>query len=335
MNSEEYQYVRTKLSIVNDLKKRGNLKEAIEELTEAMDDFPQESLLRTELADCLRLQGKSEEAETMALDVLEKAPATLSAHKVLGDIYLEKKLYDRALDHFEAADRIKKTGYITSRIIRTLIGLERFDDAKDIIREELIKSPDALSLLRYKAQILAREGIFQEAADLYKKIHDLDPGDDFSYKELLRLRSKGRDPADLSREIKTILKVSKAADNPHLHTELALNLKKAGRYKEAIAEFENALALSPDNSFILSHLGYCYARLDMPSKVVEILSAPFIDNPKDYYVRSALMAAVKKGKRWEEFKKTLQKAIEKHPNEKSLWGLIKKTEKELKTEVVK
>ena len=329
MGREDYQYIQTKLRIINDLKRKRNLKEAVEELTRAMEDFPQEPLLKIELADCLRLQGKSGEAEALALDALEELPANLNAHKVLGSIYLEEKSYDKALDHFEAANRIKRTGYVTSRIIKTLIGLEGFEEAKDLIREELIENPDNLSILRYKAQLLAREEAYQEAADLYQKIYNLNPEDDFSYKELLRLRSKGREPTEVRSEIKTILRVSKAANNPHLHSELGLNLKKAGKYEEAIAEFENALALSPNDSFILSHLGYCYSKLDMPLKVVETLSAPFIENPKDFYIRSSLMAAVKKEGCWEEFKRIVQKAIERHPQERSLWGLLKKTEKEL------
>lgn len=326
---EDYQYIQTKLRIVRGLKKKKRLEEAIEELTRAMEDFPQEPFLKVELADCIRIQGESKEAEALALAVLEEAPANLNAHKVLGDIYLEEGLYDKALDHFEAAARIRGTGYVTSRIIKTLIELKRFDEAKDLIREELIESPDNLIILRHKAQILAREDAHQKAADVYQRICDLDPGDEFSYKELLRLKSKNKEPTDVSREIKTILKVSKAADNPHLHSELALNLKKAGKYEEAIAEFQNALALSPNNTFILSHLGFCYSKLRMPSKVVETLSTPFIENPKDFYVKSSLMAAVKKGRYWKEFKKIVEKAIETHPREKTLWGLVKKIDREL------
>ena len=329
MEREDYQYVQTKLRIVRDLKRKKNLKKAIEELTGAMEDFPQEPPLRIELADCLRLQGELEEAETLALEVLDKAPASLDGHIVLGNIYLEEKLYDKALEHFEAASRIKRTSYVNSRLIKTLMDMKRLDEAKDLIREELIENPDNLSILRYKGQILAREGAYQEASDIYQRIHELDPKDDFSYKELLRLRSKEKKPEDVSREIKTILKVSKAAGNPHLHSELGLNLKKAGKYEEAIAEFQNALASSPDNTFILSHIGFCYSKLHMPSKVVETLSGPFIENPKDFYVKSSLTAAVKKGNYWTEFKNIIQKAMERHPHEKSLWGLLKKTEKEL------
>ncbi|MDY6856178.1 MAG: tetratricopeptide repeat protein [Thermodesulfobacteriota bacterium] len=155
------------------------------------------------------------------------------------------------------------------------------------------------------------------------------PDDDFAYKELLRLKFMDREPADILREIKGILRVSKAADNPHLHCELGLNLKRAGKYKEAIAEFQNALVLCPEKNFILTHLGFCYAKLQMFKEVVETLSNPFIENPKDVYVKSSLMAAVKKGKEWEEFIRILKKAVEKHPHEKSLWGLMKKSEKEI------
>ena len=328
MGKEDYEYVKTKLRIVRDLKKK-DIKGAIEELTGAMEDFPHEPLLRIEFADCLRLDGNSEEAKAIALDVLEKSPANPNVHTVLGNIYLEDGLYEKALDHFEAAYRIKKTGYLTSRIIRTLIDLERFEDAKDLIRQELIEDPDNLRILKAKARILAREGAHQEAADVYRKIYDLDPEDAFSYKELLRLKSKNREPEDVSREFKKILKVSKAAGNPHLHSELGLNLKRAGKHKEAIVEFQNALSLDPDNNFVRSHLGFCYAKLKMPLKVVETLSVPFIENPKDVYVKSSLMAAVKKLGNWEEFKKTIQKAMDRHPNEKTLWGLLKKTDKEL------
>ncbi|MDI6776373.1 MAG: tetratricopeptide repeat protein [Syntrophales bacterium] len=329
MGRDEDQYLRTKLRIVGNLKKGKNLKEAMEELTRAMEDFPHEPLLTIELADCLRLDGKLEEAKTLVLDALKKVPTNMNAHKVMGEIYLDKREYGNALEHFEAASRIKRTGYVTSRVIKTLIGLERFDEARDLIREELIENPANVIILRYRAQILEREGEYQEAANVYQRIHDLAPGDAFIYKELLRLRSKNREPAEVEREMKAMMKVSTAANNPHLHSEIGLNLKRAGKYGEAIAEFEKALALSPNNSFILSHLGYCYAKLDMPSKVVETLAGPFTEEPKDFYIRSSLVAAVKKGGHWEEFKRVLKKAIERHPGEKSLWGLLKKTEKEL------
>lgn len=330
MIREDYEYIQTKLRRVRDLKGKKKLKEAMEELTKDMEDFPNEPLLMTESADCLRLNGNLEEAKTLALDALEKAPDNQEGHMVLGNIYLEERSYERALDHFETASRIKRTGYVISRMIRTLIDLERFDDAKDLIREELIGNPDNPVILKYKAQVLAKEGAYREAAEVYKKIYDMDPDDDFSYKELLRLKSMDRKPADVSREIKGILKVSKAARNPHLHCELGLNLKRAGKYEEAIAEFQNALALSPENNFILTHLGFCYAKLQMFKEVVETLSGPFIENPKDVYIKSSLMAAVKKGKQWEDLGKILKRAMERHPQEKSLWGLMKKSEKEIK-----
>jgi tetratricopeptide (TPR) repeat protein len=332
MIREDYEYIQTKLRRVRDLKGKKKLKEAMEELTKVMEDFPNEPLLMTELADCFRLNGNPEEAKTLALEALEKAPDNQEGHIVLGNMYLEERSYERALDHFETAARIKRTGYVISRMIRTLIDLERFDDAKDLIREELIGNPDNPVILKYKAQVLAKEGAYREAAEVYKRIYDMDPDDDFSYKELLRLKSMDRKPADVSREIKGILKVSKAAENPHLHSELGLNLKRAGKYEEAIAEFQNALALSPENNFILTHLGFCYAKLQMFKEVVETLSTPFIENPKDVYIKSSLMAAVKNGKQWEDLGKILKRAMERHPQEKSLWGLLKRTEKEMKEE---
>ena len=328
MIREDYEYIQTKLRRVRDLKGKKKLMQAMEELTNVMDDFPNEPLLMIESADCLRLNGNLEEAKTLTMDALEKAPDNQEGHIVLGNISLGEKSYDKALDHFETAAQIKRTSYVLSKMIRTLIDLGRFDDAKDLIREELIGNPDNHVILKYKAQVLAKEGTYKEAAEIYEKIYAMHPDDDFAYKELLRLKSMDREPADVSREIKGILKVSKAAKNPHLHSELGLNLKRAGKYEEAVAEFQNALALSPENNFILTHLGFCYAKLQMFKEVVETLSGPFIENPKDVYVKSSLMAAVKKGKQWEEFRKILKRAMERHPQEKSLWGLMKKLEKE-------
>ncbi|MDY6856177.1 MAG: tetratricopeptide repeat protein [Thermodesulfobacteriota bacterium] len=151
MIREDYEYIKAKLRRVRDLKGKKKLKQAIEELVKVMDDFPNESFIMTEYADCLRLNGNLDEAKTLAVDALERAPDNQKGHMVLGNIYLEERSYERALDHFETAARIKRTGYVILRIIRALIDLERFDDAKDLIREELIGSPNNPVILKYKA----------------------------------------------------------------------------------------------------------------------------------------------------------------------------------------
>ena len=170
MIREDYQYILTKLRRVRELKGYGKLDEAMDDLRRVMDDLPEEPLLIFEFADCLRLKGNPDEAKTLALDALEKSPDRPEGHVVIGNIYLEEREYDKALDHFETAARIKKTKYVTSRIIRTLIDMGKLDHAGDLIREELTENPESLPILKYKAQVSAKQGKYQEAADIYEKM---------------------------------------------------------------------------------------------------------------------------------------------------------------------
>jgi tetratricopeptide (TPR) repeat protein len=327
--SSKFEYVRLKLDKARRLKKEGRLVDAQNELLEGLEADPHNKYLLNSLADTYFRQRQLTQAAAIADELLKIEPENYQALLTVGNILFEKKRFEDALGYYENALRVKEEQYVLSRIIRTCVQLKKYTEAKGYIDRILEKEPENVTYLKYLATIYKKTKRQPDALAIFEKIIKLSPQDAHAYKEYLGLKTREKPVEKVVEEINQVMHVPGISGNPHLHDLQGDNLKKLKKYEEAIKEYEKGLCLADNASYFKSKIGFCYSKMGDYPKAVEMLSPLFIQKPSDFYIKTALESAYRKLNNIEGFYQDIQAAIEKHPQEKKLWGFSRKIEKEL------
>ncbi|MFP3870463.1 MAG: tetratricopeptide repeat protein [Syntrophobacteria bacterium] len=323
------QFGRIKWERARDLKKEGKLEEAERELHEAIEEEPDDFLLKSSLADLYVRQERLFEAKFLVQEILTVDPQFTQALVVQGEIFFKEKNFTEALENFRHASLRDNRPYLTLRIVRTLRQMERYEEALEIVDNALVAQRENTRLLKEKALILNRIGRFDEALELYERIRKLDPQDSFAQKELLRLKSLQRSDDEVIRELDAVVHIPSRQENAQLHALLAQKLKKAGQVKEAAAEYRTASRLQPDNVYFLKHQGFCHYNLGEYTRALECLVQAFRRDPSDFYVRGTLEKIYTSQGRLDEFIRLLEEVHQAHPHNVKLLGIINRLKKVL------
>jgi tetratricopeptide (TPR) repeat protein len=113
-------------------------------------------------------------------------------------------------------------------------------------------------------------------------------------------------------------------DDAQMHGLLAQELRGAGRFREAAAEYRRAFDLAPGNAYFLKQEGFCHYRLGDYARAAACLAEAFRQVPTDYYARGTLgkcYEALNDRQGWLEL---LEEVSGQHPEHKFLLGIIKK-----------
>jgi len=327
--SSRFQFIRLKLDKARRLKREGRLTDAQAELLEGLEAEPHNKYLLNSLADVYFQQKQLTQAAAIADELLKIEPENYQALTTVGNILFEMRRFEDALGYYENALKVKEENYVLLKIVRTCIQLRKYPEAKGYIERVLGKDPKNLAFLKYLAIIYKKTKRYQDALSIFEKIIKISPQDSHAYKEYLRLRTREKPVEKVVEEINQVMKVSIISENAHLHDLQGDNLKKLKMYEEAIKEYEKGLKLADNASYFKGKIGFCYLRMGNYLKAVEMLSPLFIQEPSNYYIKTALESAYRKLNSLEGFYQDIQSAIEKHPQLKSLWGFSRKIEKEL------
>jgi tetratricopeptide (TPR) repeat protein len=168
---------------------------------------------------------------------------------------------------------------------------------------------------------------FDQALAAFEKLNRFHPADPFVQKEILRLRGRHRPPAQVLKELETVVGMESRKKDAQVHGLLAHKLKGAGRVREAAAEYHTAAGLEPENHYFLKQEGFCLYRLGDYTRAVSCLSEAFRKDPADYYVRGTLekcFFALNDAQGWLDL---LEEAVRLHPLQKSLLGVMAKVRK--------
>ena len=320
-------FTRIKWERARDLKKQGRYQEAERELTEALDEAPNDFLLKSSIAELYLRQDHITEAGILADSILASDPQHPQAQYIRGEIAYKQKEFGDALQYFRSAAMNDTRPYLTLRIARTLRELNRYEEALEILDSVLLKNKEDLYCLREKALILNRMKQWDEALAVYEKVYRLDPEDSFARRQMYKLKGSNRPKETVIRELEKIVSLSSEKDDAPIHELLGQKLKEAGKLQEAAAEFRVAQRLSPDNVYFLKQEGFCHYKLGDYPETCRTLGQAFKKDPDDYIVRGALKKAFQCLQDMDGFIALMEEVIETHPRNMKLLGILKKMKK--------
>ncbi len=326
------QFCRIKWERARDLKKKGAFQEAEKELKEALEEQPDNFLLKASLAEVYQRQDRLVQARNLAEAILSSDSQDSQALYVLGEIFFKVKTLDEALQCFHQAQQKDTSLYLTLRIAKTFREMRRFDEALETLDSVLVRESENLRFLKEKALILNRMKQWYEALRVYEMVQGLDPRDSFVRKEVYRLKGLKRPDQKTIRELETVVKLPSRKDDAQLHGFLGQKLKDAGRLKEALAEFQTAGRLAPENLYFLKQEGFCHYQLGAYPETIQALSEVFRKDPKDYIVRTTLKKVYVTTKNIDGFITLLEEVLKDHPHNVKLMGVLRGVKKEADVE---
>jgi tetratricopeptide (TPR) repeat protein len=325
-------FSRIKWEKAIDLRKRGQFREAEDELKEALDEQPESPALRASLAQVYLRQERLIEARSLADSILAENPQYPESLYVLGEIFSRQNRLEDALQSYRQAALGDKRPYLFLRIARTLRRMERYEEALATLEPVLLSKKDNRSFLKEKALTLNRMGRSEAALAVYEELRRLDPGDNFVRKEVVRLKSENRSRESTIQELEKVIQIPSQKNDAQMHGLLGQELKDSGRLLEAAAAFHRAGELEPGNPYFTKQEGWCYYGLGEYAKAVECLSLAFQKDPHDYYVRGALQKIYTSTGRIRDFVHLLEAILKEHPDQVKLMGILNSMKKKMAQE---
>ncbi|MEW6377367.1 MAG: tetratricopeptide repeat protein [Thermodesulfobacteriota bacterium] len=315
---------------IRSLKESRRYSAAEEEIRCELQKNPEQSFLKTSLADIYLRQGRLIEARILIEEVLARDPQQPQALSVLGDLFIKEHSPQRALDCYRQAFSRNPKPYLFLKTARAFKEMKLFDNALQELEKVLVVKPKSLPFLKEKAFILNRMKKFDQALETLERVKEISPDDPFVQKEILRLRSRRRPETQVLKELQAVIGMESKKDDAQLHGLLAQRLKGAGLVKEAAVEYKRASNLEPNNPYFLKQQGFCYYRQKEYNQAIHCLKEAFQMDTSDYVVRKTLEKSYEAQGDLGGFLTLLEKTLYQHPDQKSLLGTIKRIRTRLK-----
>ena len=251
--------------------------------------YPDQVLAHRFLAEAYLLKGMVEEAlEELRInfelnsedadfiikkcrDILKSFPATSLAHEILGNIYLSKKDFKRAMLHGEEMVSINKNyAGAYALLARSYLGLRQFKKAAKTYRTALSLDPYNISI--HKDYKEAKESEEKEDIERLKTKISEDPWRTSHHLDLAKIYMARGNYNEAIKELQLVLKdESRQAFTYNL---LGLCFKAQGRYDIAATQFAKSLeTLPPELSDLFKAIGFNLgATYEMAGMVSEAIS---------------------------------------------------------------
>lgn len=298
----------------------GHLAQAAREIDEAIEaagPCAQTLALRAEIA---RREGRPSDAAALAQDVLDRFGPNVVAAGVLGKIALDRGDNAGALGHLRDAYRLHPSTYNASLLVDALEAGGRADEAAAFIEDVLQRMPGDVRFLHRAARFCSRAGRSEDAARHLAAILAIDPQNARARSMQLELRCADRPPEELA----GLIEIGDRKHDPQMRGVYARQLRRAGDFAGAAAQFAEAARLDPSNDYWRAQAGLAFARARRDDDAVRFLRPEFLAKPQDKFIRSALFAALRRRKQHAELVALIDEALARHPDKMFLHGLRKK-----------
>ena len=231
------------------LMKQGNLDEAVAHLTEALRIDPNYADAHNHLGYAYLQQGDSDRAITHLTEAVRFDPNYTDAHNNLGYAFFQYGDFDRAVTHFTKALRIDPNYADAHNNLGIVLAAQgKPDEAVGCYHRALQIDPNFAEAHYNLARLLAEENKINEAVTHLKETLRirpdwLDPTNNLAWFLATHKDSEFYDPQEAVRLAYRACELG-GYNQPNLLDTLAAAYAAAGRFSEAIATAERALALA-------------------------------------------------------------------------------------------
>ncbi len=277
------QWNQTRASVLVSLAKdqyvNGNLDKCRETLESAlrMDPInPQLHILSAKLS----IEKSELEAAQQSLEFARKLdPKNAEADYLSGVIYQRWQRPEMSLNYYVSANEKSpaELAYLMARA-EMLVVLNHPDEALKILMEKVQYFEHSGAIRDAAAQLLARQGKYDEAIDLFRQAAILADGDLAIQEHLAVTLFQAKQYADASDGLIRLIKNESYAKRADLIAALGECHMQTGHYREARASFETAAQLNPGEPAVWLSFGKAALQLgDLPRAELAVKKAVALD----------------------------------------------------------
>ena len=208
-------------------------------------------------------------AERILKKVIKMNPEIAKAHKDLGIIYLNKRLFDYAEDEFKTAMQLSPDDFeIVFEYGNYYYSISKNKDAEQLYTKALEIEPQNILALTFMALNKLVLNQLDEAKDYIMKALKIEHHHEYIQFCAGRIFYARKEYEEAKRYL-----VHAVEQNPDIETQntLGLTYYELGEYQNAINIFKNLVEKHPENISLLMSLAKCYAKLEDNDKALEYL----------------------------------------------------------------
>jgi tetratricopeptide (TPR) repeat protein len=208
------------------------------------------------------------------LDVLNKAievnPSSKDNYVARAAYFRKVAKYEEAIQDFTKALEIdpNDTDILSNRGITFVNGLEQFDEGIKDFSRMIELNPKLTGAYNGRAYTYRRMDKNQEAVEDYKKIIELDPKETWNYQQLAGTYDAMK---NFEMSANTYSELIKMKPTAQFFNGRGWALSNAGKFKEAMPDFDKALELDPQNGGFYKNRGNAKNKLGLYSSALEDL----------------------------------------------------------------
>ncbi len=314
---------------VRALEREKSYQEAEIILLDLISSAPGNLYYKAKLADLRLKERRLQEAELLADEILSQAPADFYGLLIKGNIMMKRNKGAEAFGYFEAAYKSSSTAYAASQMVEAKLKAGPLEEALEIARGFVREYPDDKWLKKRLARIEELCNNKEEALKIYEELRVKEPEDDKLLASVMRLKAEISEQGD-AQDLEKILKLNKYKENVPLIISTAQMHFRSGDFRKAAEYYGKAHNLEPENRYVIKQLGFCYNRLREDELAACYLKMAMKNNPRDLYVRSALISVYKRLNKTEEFIDFLKELLIELPDFTEAYGIIRRLSKSVK-----
>ena len=218
-------------------------------------------------------------AERILKKVIKMNPNIAKAHKDLGIIFLNKRLFDYAEEEFKTAMQLAPNDFeIIFEYGNFLYSISKNTEAERYYQEALDLQPENILALTFMALNKLILNQLDAAKDYITKALKVNPHHEYIQFCAGRIFYARKEYDEAKHYL-----IHAVEQNPDVETQntLALTYYELGEFNSALNIFQNLLAKKPDNISLLMSIAKCYEGLKDNDKALEYLDKVVTIFPED------------------------------------------------------
>jgi len=227
-------------------------------LEQLLSRDPNSAVAQTALAQVQQGQPDTDALEATAQQILDSRPEHPLGYYLSGLVLQRRGQLEASVEQFETAlDKEPKAAEPLVALARSLLALERYDQAEQRLRQALDGSADNIVATNLLGEVYLAAGRLADARAQYDKAIAQRPGAPLAYERVARLQVADGDAAAAVDTLTTGIEATKGSQL--LVSALPPVLEQAGRYEEAIDAYEAVLAANPNADAAANNLAMLLA----------------------------------------------------------------------------